>query len=61
MEYSGGYSVVNPLRFGQAFVERVANPREILNFYKQRQSYGSLSVICSCLDICYEVLEYVGL
>jgi double-strand break repair protein MRE11 len=42
VEYSGGYCPVNSLRFGQSFVDRVANRREILSFYRQRESYGSL-------------------
>jgi double-strand break repair protein MRE11 len=35
VEYSG-YSTVNPQRFGQRFVGRVANPNEILLFHKKR-------------------------
>jgi len=38
VEYSGGFSAVNPQRFGQKFVGRVANPNEILLFYKKRSS-----------------------
>ncbi|XP_062509893.1 double-strand break repair protein MRE11-like isoform X2 [Corticium candelabrum] len=41
VEYSGGYEVVNPLRFGQIYVNRVANPRELLNFYRQKRTYAS--------------------
>src|SRR5690348_3712473 len=38
VEYSGGFSAVNPQRFGQKFVGRVANPNEILLFYKKRST-----------------------
>ncbi len=38
VEYSGGFATVNPQRFGQRFVGRLANPTEILLFYKKRAS-----------------------
>lgn len=36
IEYSGGFTTFNPQRFGQHFVDTVANPKEILHFYRQR-------------------------
>ncbi|EDV26195.1 uncharacterized protein TRIADDRAFT_24372, partial [Trichoplax adhaerens] len=36
VDYSGGYIPFNSLRFGQQFVGRVANPKDIVHFYKKR-------------------------
>ena len=36
VEYSGGFASFNAQRFGQQFVDRVANPRDILLFYRKR-------------------------
>ncbi|KAJ3053886.1 Double-strand break repair protein mre11a, partial [Rhizophlyctis rosea] len=36
VEYSGGFTTYNPQRFGQMFVDRVANPKDILHFYRKR-------------------------
>ncbi|KAJ3044688.1 Double-strand break repair protein mre11a [Rhizophlyctis rosea] len=36
VEYSGGFTTFNPQRFGQLFVNRVANPKDILHFYRKR-------------------------
>ncbi|KAJ3005189.1 Double-strand break repair protein mre11a [Thoreauomyces humboldtii] len=36
VEYSGGFTTFNPQRFGQAFVQRVANPKDILQFHRKR-------------------------
>jgi double-strand break repair protein MRE11 len=41
VEYSG-FSTVNPSRFGQRFVGRVANPNEILLFHRKRVTTHSL-------------------
>jgi hypothetical protein len=35
VEYTG-FSSVNPTRFGQHFVGRVANPNDILNFFRKK-------------------------
>jgi double-strand break repair protein MRE11 len=37
VEYSG-FSTVNPQRFGQRFVGRVANPNDILLFHRKRNT-----------------------
>jgi len=42
-----GFSTVNPQRFGQRFVGRVANPNEILLFHKKRNAAGMLQSICT--------------
>ncbi|KAG0293188.1 Double-strand break repair protein mre11a, partial [Dissophora globulifera] len=36
VEYSGGYEIFNPQRFGQEFVDEVANPRDIVQFYRKK-------------------------
>jgi len=36
VDYSGGYPTLNPQRFGQAFVDRVANAKDILLFYRKK-------------------------
>ncbi|TPX61200.1 hypothetical protein PhCBS80983_g01238 [Powellomyces hirtus] len=43
VEYSGGFTTFNPQRFGQAFVNRVANPKDILQFYRRRTQTVSKS------------------
>lgn len=37
VDYAGGYQSFNPQRFGQAFVNIVANPRDILLFHRKRE------------------------
>ncbi len=41
VEYSGGFSTVAAPRFGQAFVGQVANPADILLFFKKRSTTGA--------------------
>ncbi|KAF9958853.1 Double-strand break repair protein mre11a [Modicella reniformis] len=36
VEYSGGYEIFNPQRFGQEFVDIVANPRDIVHFFRKK-------------------------
>eukprot|EP00730_Choanoeca_flexa_P009307 TRINITY_DN12626_c0_g1_i1.p1 TRINITY_DN12626_c0_g1~~TRINITY_DN12626_c0_g1_i1.p1 ORF type:complete len:662 (+),score=190.22 TRINITY_DN12626_c0_g1_i1:1794-3779(+) len=36
VDYSGGFSTVSVQRFGQAFVSKVANPKDILRFHRRR-------------------------
>jgi double-strand break repair protein MRE11 len=36
VDYSGGYETFNPQQFGQKFINRVANPKDILKFQKLR-------------------------
>jgi double-strand break repair protein MRE11 len=38
VEYSGGFDTINPQRFGQSFVGRVASATEILLFFKKRKA-----------------------
>jgi double-strand break repair protein MRE11 len=41
VEYSGGFGTVAAPRFGQAFVGKVANPADILLFFKKRSTTGA--------------------
>lgn len=36
VDYSGGYETFNPQQFGQKFINRVANPKDILKFQRLR-------------------------
>ena len=36
VDYSGGFPTLNPQCFGHQFVGKVANPRDILHFYRRR-------------------------
>ena len=48
VEYSGGFSSFNIRRFGQQFVDRVANPKDILHFYQTKKpptKTGNLTTI----------------
>ncbi|KAF8945870.1 Double-strand break repair protein mre11a [Haplosporangium gracile] len=40
VEYSGGYEIFNPQRFGQEFVDAVANPRDIVQFYRRKIAFN---------------------
>jgi len=40
VDYSGGFETFNPQRFGQIFVDRVANPKDILSFFRKRTTVG---------------------
>jgi double-strand break repair protein MRE11 len=37
VDYSGGFSTINPQRFGQKFVGKVANPHDVLLFHKSQK------------------------
>ncbi|KAG0242360.1 Double-strand break repair protein mre11a [Actinomortierella wolfii] len=41
VEYSGGYDIINPQRFGQEFADRVANPKDIVHFFRRKAGGGS--------------------
>ena len=42
VNYAGGYTPFSVLRFGQRFVNEVANPTTILNFFKRRGGTSNL-------------------
>ncbi|MGH0158003.1 UNVERIFIED_CONTAM: hypothetical protein FKN15_034665 [Acipenser sinensis] len=37
VDYSGGFEPFNALRFSQKFVDRVANPKDIVHFFRHRE------------------------
>lgn len=39
VDYSGGYETFNPQQFGQKFINRVANPKDILKFQRLRSEH----------------------
>lgn len=49
VEYSGGFPTYPPQRFGTRYVNKVANPKDILQFYKKKSTYdpnrGGLFVV----------------
>ena len=45
VEYSGGFEIINPHRFGQQFVGRVANSKDLLLFYKKKSYTGGYSIL----------------
>lgn len=38
VDYSGGFEAFNTMRFSQKFVDRVANPKDILHFIRHREA-----------------------
>ncbi|KAF9379846.1 Double-strand break repair protein mre11a [Podila verticillata] len=41
VEYSGGFEIFNPQRFGSEFIELVANPRDIVQFYRKKTGHAT--------------------
>ncbi|XP_075402580.1 double-strand break repair protein MRE11 [Tenrec ecaudatus] len=41
VDYSGGFEPFNVLRFSQKFVDRVANPKDIIHFFRHREQKGN--------------------
>lgn len=37
VDYSGGFEAFNTSRFSQKFVDRVANPKDIIHFVRRRE------------------------
>lgn len=37
MDYSGGFDTFNTSRFSQKFVDRVANPKDLIHFVRRRE------------------------
>lgn len=37
VDYSGGFETFNTARFSQKFVDRVANPKDIIHFLRRRE------------------------
>ncbi|XP_033100240.1 double-strand break repair protein MRE11-like isoform X2 [Anneissia japonica] len=45
IDYSGGYEVINITRFGQKYVERVANPKDILAFHRRKMQLNTMGKV----------------
>ncbi|XP_066508525.1 double-strand break repair protein MRE11-like [Hoplias malabaricus] len=41
IDYSGGFESFNTVRFSQKFVDRVANPKDIIHFARHRETKGT--------------------
>ncbi|KAG7470898.1 hypothetical protein MATL_G00118740 [Megalops atlanticus] len=41
VDYSGGFEAFNTMRFNQKFVDRLANPKDVLHFTRQRENKGT--------------------
>lgn len=48
VETSEAKEMTNPVRFGQDFIGRVANPRDILQYYRKKKQ-AERSMCASCL------------
>lgn len=42
VDYSGGFEVFSTMRFSQKFVDRVANPKDILHFIRHREAKDNI-------------------
>ncbi|KAG1935275.1 double-strand break repair protein MRE11 [Pimephales promelas] len=42
VDYSGGFEVFNTMRFSQKFVDRVANPKDILHFIRHKEAKDNI-------------------
>ncbi|KAF9584172.1 Double-strand break repair protein mre11a [Lunasporangiospora selenospora] len=41
VEYSGGFEIFNPQRFGHEFIDVIANPRDVVQFYRKKTAVSS--------------------
>ncbi|KAJ1978637.1 meiotic recombination [Dimargaris xerosporica] len=63
VDYSGGYTSFNPQRFGQHFLDRVANPKDILHFFRRRQTLATpatYTVTPADVQVLPRALETIG-
>ncbi len=44
VEYSGNFTAINPHRFGQQFINKVANPKDIVMFFRRKTAQASIKV-----------------
>ena len=51
MDYQGGYSAFSLARFGQQFLEKVANPKNILQWHCRRQKPGERDSVTSLVVV----------
>lgn len=47
VDYTGGYETFNPQQFGQKFIKRVANPKDMLKFQREKISTSSQRIKAS--------------
>lgn len=47
VDYSGGFETFNTSRFSQKFVDRVANPKDIIHFLRRREKKEDLEGLLS--------------
>jgi len=44
VDYSGGYSTFSLARFGQKFLAKAANPKNLLLWHQRREKQGDLTI-----------------
>ena len=59
VEYSGGYCALNPHRFGQLFVNKVANTKDILLFFRKKASYSRGDYFRKILIISQNIVTFI--
>ncbi|XP_014448807.1 double-strand break repair protein MRE11 [Tupaia chinensis] len=42
VDYTGGFEPFNILRFSQKFVDRVANPKDVIHFFRRKEQKGKM-------------------
>ena len=65
MDYTGGYSTFSLARFGQRFVDQVANPKNLLLWYRKKAGTGlgrfNYKIVHDLHYIsCYVFCSYLG-
>lgn len=57
VDYSGGFEAFNTSRFSQKFVDRVANPKDIIHFLRRREQKddfkGLAQTKCTAMGLQY--------
>lgn len=48
MDYSGGFEPFSVLRFSQKFVDRVANPKDVIHFFRHREQKENTGKLVIC-------------
>jgi double-strand break repair protein MRE11 len=56
VEYTGGYGTFNPQQFGQNYVDLVANPADILLFYRKKKYAGKGKKSQPNIDVDFEFI-----
>lgn len=51
MDYSGGFDTFNTSRFSQKFVDRVANPKDIIHFLRRRERKEDIKGRLKCAAV----------